>query len=82
MLSPITGVLKARISTTSDIRLLWQGRLSNCLLSLGVKADLSSTSLSPHSPSTASLHASHGKMGIVKSLGLEVMYFSAAEDID
>ncbi|CCF54396.1 hypothetical protein NDA11_002674 [Ustilago hordei] len=82
MLSPITGVLKARISTTSDIRLLWQGRLSNCLVSLGVKADLSSTSLSPHSRSTASLHASHGKMGIVKSLGLEVMYFSAPEEID
>ncbi|KAJ1034625.1 hypothetical protein NDA18_001481 [Ustilago nuda] len=82
MLSPITGLLKARISTACDIGLVWQGRLSNCLVSLGVKADLSSTSLSPHSRSTASLHASHGKMGIVKSLGLEVMYFSAPEEID
>lgn len=85
ILSPITGVLKARLSTTSDIRLLWQGRLSNCLLSLGVKADLSSTSLSPspHTTSNTSLHAgSHGKMGIVKSIGLEVMYFSQAQNLD
>ncbi|KAF6767308.1 Protein of unknown function DUF3722 [Kalmanozyma brasiliensis GHG001] len=71
LLSPITGVLKARLSTTSDIRLLWQGRLSSCLVSLGVKADLSPASPLP-SPSTR---------GIVKSIGLEVMYFSTA-DID
>ena len=79
LLSPITGVLKARISTTSDIRLLWQGRLSNCLVSLGVKADLSPSSPSSSSPTPAS---SPSKMGIVKSIGLEVMYFSAAEDVD
>ncbi|SPO21458.1 related to Mitochondrial distribution and morphology protein 10 [Ustilago trichophora] len=79
LLSPITGVLKARISTTSDIRLLWQGRLSNCLLSLGVKADLS-----PSSPTASSLSSQSNvaKMGIVKSIGLEVMYFSAAEEVD
>ncbi|SPO22262.1 related to Mitochondrial distribution and morphology protein 10 [Ustilago trichophora] len=78
LLSPITGVLKARISTTSDIRLLWQGRLSNCLLSLGVKADLS-----PSSPTASSLSSQNvGKMGIVKSIGLEVMYFSAAQEVD
>lgn len=71
MLSPITGVLKARISSTSDIRLLWQGRLSHCLLSLGVKADLSPSQ-------TASTGAN--KMGIVKSIGLEVMYFSTADE--
>ncbi|SJX61499.1 related to MDM10-mitochondrial morphology and inheritance component [Sporisorium reilianum f. sp. reilianum] len=61
--SPITGVLKARISTTSDIRLLWQGRLSSCLVSLGVKADLAPT------------HRASAK-GIVQSIGVEVMYFS------
>ncbi|CDR88130.1 related to MDM10-mitochondrial morphology and inheritance component [Sporisorium scitamineum] len=70
IISPITGVLKARISTTSDIRLLWQGRLSSCLVSLGVKADLTPT----HRPPT------NGKMGIVKSIGLEVMYFSQASE--
>lgn len=84
LLSPITGVLKARISTTSDIRLLWQGRLSNCLVSLGVKADLSpptsSSSSSPTSSTQAQSQSRTGKMGIVKSIGLEVMYFSAAEE--
>ncbi|SNX82797.1 related to Mitochondrial distribution and morphology protein 10 [Melanopsichium pennsylvanicum] len=93
LLNPITGVLKARISTSSDIRLLWQGRLSNCLLSLGVKADLSpsstssttthSSTLSSSSSSSSSSHIhTSGKMGIVKSIGLEVMYFSTADDID
>lgn len=69
LLAPITGVLKARLSTTSDIRLLWQGRLSHCLVSLGVKADLSP----PPVPSAS--------RGVVKSIGLEVMYFSSA-DVD
>lgn len=77
LLSPITGVLKARISSTSDIRLLWQGRLSHCLVSLGVKADLSGTHGASYSVGGA---PASPKMGIVKSIGLEVMYFSQAED--
>ncbi|GAK64877.1 mitochondrial distribution and morphology protein 10 [Moesziomyces antarcticus] len=72
LLSPITGVLKARISTASDIRLLWQGRLSHCLVSLGVKADLSPSATLNLNPG--------GKAGIVKSVGVEVMYFSQADD--
>ncbi|ETS62430.1 hypothetical protein PaG_03045 [Moesziomyces aphidis] len=72
LLSPITGVLKARISTASDIRLLWQGRLSHCLVSLGVKADLSPSATLNLNPG--------GKVGIVKSVGVEVMYFSQADD--
>ena len=73
-LDQISGVLKARISTTSDVRLLWQGRLRNCLVSLGVKADLNSHLPRQQAGSTAA------GTGILKSVGVEVMYFSNAED--
>ncbi|KAN0060862.1 Mitochondrial distribution and morphology protein 10 [Thecaphora frezii] len=65
-LGAITGVLKARLSTSSDIRLLWQGRLRNCLVALGVRADLGAAA-----PPTSGI-----PNGIVKSVGVEVMYFS------
>lgn len=36
----VIGVLKARTSTNSDMSLLWEGRLGDFLVSLGVVADL------------------------------------------
>ncbi|KAF8528984.1 mitochondrial distribution and morphology protein 10 [Hysterangium stoloniferum] len=36
----IQGVVKARISTNTDISLMWEGRLRNLLVSLGVVSDL------------------------------------------
>ncbi|KAG9090812.1 Mitochondrial distribution and morphology protein 10 [Ceratobasidium sp. UAMH 11750] len=40
----VTGVVKARISTSSDISLMWEGRVRNLLVSLGVVSDLSNRS--------------------------------------
>ncbi|KAI9454607.1 mitochondrial distribution and morphology protein 10 [Russula earlei] len=38
----VTGVVKARASTSNDIALLWEGRLNNVLVGLGVASNLSS----------------------------------------
>jgi len=38
----VTGVFKARASTSNDIALLWEGRLKNVLVGLGVASNLSS----------------------------------------
>ncbi|KAE8249642.1 hypothetical protein A4X13_0g5125 [Tilletia indica] len=40
----INGVLKFRFSSSADVALLWEGRLRNCLVNLGVRADLTSRS--------------------------------------
>jgi distribution and morphology protein 10 len=38
----VTGVVKARASTSNDIALLWEGRLKNVIVGLGVASNLSS----------------------------------------
>lgn len=40
----INGVIKARASTNNDVSLLWEGRIRNLLISLGVISDFSSRS--------------------------------------
>ncbi|KAF5387775.1 hypothetical protein D9615_000210 [Tricholomella constricta] len=40
----VHGVVKARASTNNDISLMWEGRLRNMLISLGVVSDFSSRS--------------------------------------
>ncbi|PCH41257.1 mitochondrial distribution and morphology protein 10 [Wolfiporia cocos MD-104 SS10] len=40
----IQGVVKARASTTTDVSLMWEGRLHNMLVSLGVVSNLTSRS--------------------------------------
>ncbi|KAI0720200.1 mitochondrial distribution and morphology protein 10 [Cerioporus squamosus] len=40
----VQGVVKAKVSTTTDVSLLWEGRLRNVLVSLGVVSNLSSRS--------------------------------------
>ncbi|KAF8803879.1 mitochondrial distribution and morphology protein 10 [Phlegmacium glaucopus] len=55
----VRGVVKARASTNNDVSLMWEGRLRNMLVSLGVISDFSSRSKP------------------IKSLGLEVSYFSS-----
>ncbi|CAE7233783.1 unnamed protein product [Rhizoctonia solani] len=57
----VTGVVKARISTSSDVSLMWEGRIRNMLVSLGVVSDLSNRSKP------------------IKSIGLELAYFSGPE---
>jgi len=37
----IQGVVKARFSTSADVSFLWEGRIRNALVSLGVKSNLS-----------------------------------------
>ncbi|KIM45793.1 hypothetical protein M413DRAFT_440830 [Hebeloma cylindrosporum] len=58
-LQDINGVVKARASTNNDVSLMWEGRVRNMLVSLGVVSDLSSRSKP------------------IKSLGLEVAFFSS-----
>ncbi|CAE6469367.1 unnamed protein product [Rhizoctonia solani] len=57
----VTGVVKARISTSSDVSLMWEGRIRNMLVSLGVVSDMSNRSKP------------------IKSIGLELAYFSGPE---
>ncbi|EKM80516.1 hypothetical protein AGABI1DRAFT_58388 [Agaricus bisporus var. burnettii JB137-S8] len=38
----VRGVLKAKMSTNNDVSLLWEGRIRNMLVSLGLVSDLSS----------------------------------------
>ncbi|KII95385.1 hypothetical protein PLICRDRAFT_34235 [Plicaturopsis crispa FD-325 SS-3] len=40
----VHGVVKARASTSNDVSLMWEGRLRNMLVSLGVVSDFSSRS--------------------------------------
>ncbi|PPQ99904.1 hypothetical protein CVT24_009585 [Panaeolus cyanescens] len=40
--SEVRGVVKARASTSNDLALMWEGRLRNMLVSLGIVSDLSS----------------------------------------
>ncbi|KDQ64687.1 hypothetical protein JAAARDRAFT_117525 [Jaapia argillacea MUCL 33604] len=42
MLSEVQGVVKARASTTTDVSLMWEGRLRNLIVSLGIVSNLSS----------------------------------------
>lgn len=44
MATDLRGVVKARISTNNNVALLWEGRLKQMLVSLGVISDLSSRS--------------------------------------
>ncbi|KIY73417.1 mitochondrial distribution and morphology protein 10 [Cylindrobasidium torrendii FP15055 ss-10] len=39
--SPVIGVVKARASTSNDISIMWEGRLRNTLVSLGIVSDFS-----------------------------------------
>ncbi|TFK94712.1 mitochondrial distribution and morphology protein 10 [Polyporus arcularius HHB13444] len=44
LVDEVQGVVKAKVSTTTDVSLLWEGRLRNVLVSLGVVSNLSSRS--------------------------------------
>lgn len=45
ILPQITGVVRARMNSLFDVSLLWEGKLRNCLVSVGVRADLSSRNM-------------------------------------
>jgi distribution and morphology protein 10 len=62
------GVIKGRLSTSGNVALLWEGRLRNCLVSFGIKADLSSTQ------GMANLSARKPLIGV----GLDIIYFTQA----
>ncbi|KAF9076394.1 mitochondrial distribution and morphology protein 10 [Rhodocollybia butyracea] len=57
----IHGVVKARASTSNDVAILWEGRMRNMLISLGVIADFSS----------------HGRVKPIRAMGMELAYFSS-----
>lgn len=43
-LGEVQGVIKARASTNNDVSLMWEGRIRNMLVSLGVVSDFSNRS--------------------------------------
>lgn len=65
----VIGILKGRISTTGMVALLWESRLRNCLVSVGIRGDLSASSPS-NTLSTTPL----------RSVGVDVLYFSQSEE--
>ncbi|PWN49228.1 hypothetical protein IE53DRAFT_346193 [Violaceomyces palustris] len=74
----LRGVIKAKVSTNADVSLLWEGRMNNCLVSFGVKADFNPTSSSATRTSRPS--SSAYSIQPLKSVGLEVLYFSTANE--
>ncbi|KAF9419436.1 Mitochondrial distribution and morphology protein 10 [Podila epigama] len=58
---PIIGVIKARLGVQSGLALMWEGRFNKLLFSLGFVGHV----LAPHANAP-----------IVKSVGLEIQYFS------
>ncbi|KAF9116614.1 Mitochondrial distribution and morphology protein 10 [Mortierella sp. AM989] len=58
---PIVGVIKARLGVQSGLAIMWEGRFNKLLFSLGFVGHV----FSPHSQAP-----------IVKSVGLEIQYFS------
>lgn len=79
--SSAIGVLKARLSTSGIIALLWEGRLRNCLVSFGVKADLSPSQYTTQKDSAG---AGSGFVGgsskPLRAIGLDVLYFSQTKE--
>ncbi|MCO5599908.1 hypothetical protein L7F22_054015 [Adiantum nelumboides] len=60
------GVLKARISTSGIAALLWEGKMRNCLVSVGIRGDVSS-------------NEAMGGLGSgrpLRAVGIDVIYFS------
>ncbi|KAK4705581.1 hypothetical protein P7C70_g621, partial [Phenoliferia sp. Uapishka_3] len=60
----VTGVLKARASTNADLALMWEGRLGDFLVSLGVVADLRLAS------------RSGGRTSPIRTVGIGIQYWS------
>ncbi|KAF9908156.1 Mitochondrial distribution and morphology protein 10 [Linnemannia zychae] len=58
---PIVGVIKARVGVQSGLAIMWEGRFNKLLFSLGFVGHV----FSPHAQAP-----------IVKSVGLEIQYFS------
>jgi hypothetical protein len=70
------------------LSLLWQGRLKNCLVSIGIKADLSASSVSSRGGSTLGSKKGNGGVAgvgmgsVVRTVGMEIVYWggSAGDD--
>ncbi|GAA5894343.1 hypothetical protein JCM5296_005144 [Sporobolomyces johnsonii] len=60
----ITAVLKVRASTNSDIAMLWEGRLGDFLVSLGLVADLRLAT------------QSRGRVSPIRSVGVGISYWA------
>lgn len=80
-LAPLLGVIKARLSSSGALALLWEGRLRNTLLSIGFKADLSPAALSAAGKMGPIEGAGGGGGGkVLKGVGLELLYFTSSEE--
>ncbi|GAA5918846.1 hypothetical protein JCM1841_002768 [Sporobolomyces salmonicolor] len=60
----ITAVLKVRASTNSDVAMLWEGRLGDFLVSLGLVADLRLAT------------QSRGRVSPIRSVGVGISYWA------
>lgn len=85
-----SALLKFSLSSSMLLSLLWQGRLKNCLVSIGIKADLSASSVSSRSGSALVGKKGNGGVAgvgmgsVVRTVGMEIVYWggSAADSSD
>lgn len=76
-----TGLLKWSLSSSMLLSLLWQGRLKNCLVSIGLKADLTGdqavvVNSGKGSPSTGSTGI--GIRSVLKGIGMDIVYYGGS----
>ncbi|PWN42633.1 hypothetical protein IE81DRAFT_116818 [Ceraceosorus guamensis] len=70
--APLLALIKARISTSGVLSLLWEGRMRNTLLSFGIRADVS--------PSALASNESRNHGNALRSIGMEITYFATGEE--
>lgn len=75
--STALGVLKARISTSGIVALMWCGRLRNCLVSAGIRGDLAASSLGSGGGTGPPMGLGFSGAGKpLRGVGIDIVYFS------
>jgi distribution and morphology protein 10 len=84
--APLLGILKARLSSSGVLALLWEGRLHSTLVSFGLRADVSAAALR-HAPNAGGYGGGgYGGGGARKAplrgIGLDLQYFSTSAEAE
>lgn len=83
-----TGLLKWSLSSSLLLSLLWQGRLRNCVVAVGLRADLSGGGSGGDAGSNRSFAASKpGRMpggvgSVIRGVGMDVVYWGGSSTAD
>lgn len=73
------GLLKWSLSSSLLLSLLWQGRLRNCIVAVGIRADLSGRSGGTPSGRGAVTKTSGGVGSVIKGIGMDVVYWGGGD---